>query len=88
MRVMTNNHCIAGEWVFPAFDALIGATNLQNLDIGLSFGYATELYMHCYHWIDAVGKRKANKYAALQILHGLDTYDVRKLGELIAEDMD
>ncbi|KAK0654713.1 hypothetical protein DIS24_g5143 [Lasiodiplodia hormozganensis] len=77
-----------GEWVFPTMDALIGATNMQRLDVASSFRTIKALYMQCYHWIDAVGKRKANKYAALQILHGLDTYDVRKLGELIAEDMD
>lgn len=87
MRVMTNNHCIAGEWVFPAFDALIGVTNLQRLNIATSFRNMKGLYMHCYHWIDAVGERKADKYAALQILQGLHNFDVMKLRKLIAEDV-
>ncbi|KAF4538131.1 Short-chain dehydrogenase reductase sdr protein [Lasiodiplodia theobromae] len=77
-----------GEWAFPAFDALIGVTNLQRLDIASAYGDVKVLYMHCYHWIDAVGKRRADKYAALQILQGLHNVEVTRLRELIAEDMD
>ncbi|KAL1640193.1 hypothetical protein SLS58_007144 [Diplodia intermedia] len=73
-------------WAFPVFDYLIGLPNLQLLDVGIrreKAFYICAFYICAYHWIEAVGKQRGDKYAAIGLIRHITDSQIAELKRLM-----